>query len=78
MRELLNKCIPLSDLLNINFLEVALVGKPFNEIIYLFEQFIKNLIFNFHYQDIIDYSIKQIYSFKGNLNISKLSKTLVI
>lgn len=74
MRELLGKKIPLVDLLSIDLnIEQLLIGKSFNEKIQLFEKFIESITPNFKYNDVIEYSIKQIYLSKGNINVNQLT-----
>ncbi|MGG0288826.1 AraC family transcriptional regulator [Peribacillus butanolivorans] len=74
MRELLGKKIPLVDILPLDFImEKILVGKSFEERVKLFEKFIKGLPSEFSYQNIVEYSIKQIYLSKGNININQLT-----
>ena len=74
MRELLDKKIPLDDLIPIEVnLEHSLIGKSFEEKIQLFEEFIENFGTEFSNQNVVEYSIKKIYITKGNITINQLS-----
>lgn len=75
MRELLGKTIPLYDVMSIDtsLLEQISYGTSFEERIRLFERFCEKFYSKMEYQDLIDYSVKQIYSTKGNINIKQLS-----
>jgi AraC-like DNA-binding protein len=73
MRELLGKKIPLVDLFSIDLnIEQMLIEKPFKEKIQLFEKFIESIAPNIKYHNVVEYSIKQIYLSKGNININQL------
>jgi AraC-like DNA-binding protein len=74
MRELLGKKIPLVDLLSIDLnIEQILIGKSFKEKIQLFEKFIERMTPDFRHQNVVEYSIKQIYLSKGNITINQLA-----
>jgi AraC-like DNA-binding protein len=77
MRELLGKIIPLVDIMSIDssIVEKIGAGKSFVERIKIFEKFIDSNISEFNYdQNIVEYSIKKIYSRKGNISIKQLSE----
>lgn len=74
MKELLGKKIPLSEFLPVEInIEPLFIGRTFEEKIKLFEQYIVSLASGFSYHDVIDYSVKKIYSARGNLNITSLT-----
>ncbi len=75
MRELLGKTVSLSDVMSIDHsvLEQIFAGKSFEERMHLFEEFSKRYYPNMNHQDLIDYSVKKIYSCKGNINVKQLS-----
>ncbi|WP_027416720.1 helix-turn-helix domain-containing protein [Aneurinibacillus terranovensis] len=77
MRELLDKQIPLFDVMSADsfIVEVIATGMSFGERIELFKKFMKRIHFDVGYdQKIVDYAIQKIYSSNGMLNISQLSK----
>ncbi|PLR81455.1 AraC family transcriptional regulator [Bacillus canaveralius] len=76
MKELLGKKIPLLDVISLDSSIVEKIGaaKSFYERIVLFETFIKNSASSLNYSlNIVEYSIKKIYSSNGLINIDKLS-----
>jgi AraC-like DNA-binding protein len=77
MRELLDKQIPLFDVMSadLSIVETIAAGQSFRERIELFKEFLKRTNFDVSYdQKIVDYAIQKIYSSNGMLNISQLSK----
>ncbi|SDJ15955.1 helix-turn-helix domain-containing protein [Alteribacillus bidgolensis] len=75
MRELLGEKIPLDDVMVIDpfFVEQIVSRQSFSERVHLFEKFIESLFSDSIYQNIVEYSINQIYESKGNININQLS-----